>query len=82
MGERAWPVAEHSQTPSPSATLELALMGSRQQGCGLETLCAQKRIQTQTEQVDPKVSGFSKGTPLQTAPGRTLKAFIPFADNL
>lgn len=67
----AWPAAEHSQTRPPSATLELALMGSWQQGCGLETLCTQKRIQIQTEQVDPKVSGFSKGTSLQTAPGRT-----------
>jgi len=48
----------------------------------LEPLCVQERIQTQTEQVDLKVNGFSKGIPLQTAPSRTLKAFIPFADNL
>lgn len=53
-----------------------------QWGQALEPLCVQKRIQTQTEQVDLKVSGFSKGIPVQAAPGRTLKAFIPFADNL
>lgn len=28
------------------------------------------------------MNGFSKGIPLETVPGRSLKAFIPFADNL
>lgn len=55
----------------------------RQLAVGLSVrTCVQKRIQTQTEQVGPKLSDFSKGIPLQTVPGTTWKAFIPFADNL
>lgn len=71
-----------SASPPPPGISEPTSTGSWQRDWALEPLCAQKRIQAQTEQVDLKMSGFSKGIPLETVPNRGLKAFISFADNL